>query len=63
MRFKDRKALVTGAAGGMGQALVGALRAEGASVAVSDRDSSAVEAEAHCDGDLLNASFCDSLPS
>jgi len=62
MRFEGRKALVTGAAGGIGQVLVAALRAEGAQVAVSDRDSGAVEAEAHLDGDLLNAGFCDGLP-
>lgn len=63
MRFEGKKALVTGAAGGIGQALVAMLRAEGASVAASDRDTSAVEAEAHLDGDLLDAGFCDGLPA
>ncbi|WP_371225753.1 SDR family NAD(P)-dependent oxidoreductase [Roseovarius sp. 2305UL8-3] len=62
MRFKEKKALVTGAAGGIGQTLVAMLRAEGASVAVSDRNTSAVEAEAHLDGDLLDGAFCDTLP-
>ncbi|MFK7940053.1 MAG: SDR family NAD(P)-dependent oxidoreductase [Roseovarius sp.] len=62
MRFADKTALVTGAAGGIGQTLVALLRAEGARVAVSDRDTSAVEAEAHLDGDLLDPAFCDSLP-
>lgn len=63
MRFEGKKALITGAAGGIGQAVVAALRAEGAQVAVSDRDSTAVEAEAHLDGDLLQGAFCDGLPA
>lgn len=62
MRFAGKCALVTGAAGGIGAALVRALRAEGARVAVSDRESKAVEAEAHLDGDLLDGGFCDGLP-
>ena len=62
MRLEGRKALVTGAAGGIGAVLVDALRAEGAVVAVSDRESASVTAEAHLDGDLLDGSFCDSLP-
>ncbi|QGX97092.1 SDR family oxidoreductase [Roseovarius faecimaris] len=62
MRFDGKRALVTGAAGGIGQAVVAMLRAEGAHVAVTDRDSSSVAAEAHLDGDLLDGSFCDGLP-
>jgi NAD(P)-dependent dehydrogenase (short-subunit alcohol dehydrogenase family) len=62
MRFDGKTALVTGAAGGIGQTLVRMLRAEGAGVAVSDRDTSQIEAEAHLDGDLLDAAFCDALP-
>ncbi|MEO0371146.1 MAG: SDR family NAD(P)-dependent oxidoreductase, partial [Pseudomonadota bacterium] len=54
MRFEGKSALVTGAAGGIGAALVALLRREGARVAVSDRDSSGVEADAHLDGDLLD---------
>ncbi len=57
MRFEGRNALVTGAAGGIGRVLVAMLRAEGAKVAVSDRDSSNVVADAHLDG-----AFCDTLP-
>ncbi len=62
MRFDGKTALVTGAAGGIGAALVAALRAEGAQVAVTDRDTSGVEAEAHFEGDLLDGAFCDALP-
>lgn len=62
MRFDGKSVLVTGAAGGIGAALVAILRAEGARVAVSDRDSHAVTAEAHIDGDLLDGGFCDALP-
>lgn len=62
MRFDGKAALVTGAAGGIGQSIVAGLRAEGARVAASDRDSSGVEADLHLDGDLLDAAFCDGLP-
>lgn len=62
MRFAGRRALVTGASGGIGKTLVAALRAEGAHVAVTDRDTSGVEADAHFDGDLLDGAFCDALP-
>lgn len=62
MRFAGRRVLVTGAAGGIGQAVVAMLRAEGAQVAASDRDSRAVEADHHVDGDLTDPTFADSLP-
>nr|WP_317055885.1 SDR family oxidoreductase [Roseovarius sp. W115]MDV2929476.1 SDR family oxidoreductase [Roseovarius sp. W115] len=62
MRFEGKSALVTGGAGGIGVVLAASLRAEGARVAVSDRDSSGVEADAHLDGDLLDGAFCDALP-
>ena len=61
MRFSGKTALVTGAAGGIGQAIVAGLRAEGARVATADRDSSAIAADAHLDGDLLNPEYCDGL--
>ncbi len=63
MRFEGQTALVTGAAGGIGQAVLRALRAEGARVAVTDRDCSGLEADAHFEGDLLDAGFCDGLPA
>lgn len=60
-RFKGKTALVTGAAGGIGAAVVRALRAEGARVAVADRDTSGVEAEVHLDGNLLDPAYADGL--
>ena len=62
MRFQGKKALVTGAAGGIGQVIAAMLRAEGAQVAVTDRDTAGITAEAHVDGDLLDPGFCDALP-
>ncbi|WP_394888570.1 SDR family NAD(P)-dependent oxidoreductase [Mesorhizobium sp. AaZ16] len=62
MDFSGKKALVTGAAGGIGASIVTRLRAAGARVAVADRDVAAIEAEAHLPGDLLDASYADGLP-
>lgn len=61
--FSGKTALVTGAAGGIGAAIVRQLRAQGARVAVTDRDVSGVEAEAHLPGDLLDSTFADGLPA
>jgi NAD(P)-dependent dehydrogenase (short-subunit alcohol dehydrogenase family) len=63
MRFSGKAALVTGAAGGIGAAIVSQLRAEGARVAVADRVLSGIEAEAHLPGDLLDKAYADSLPA
>lgn len=62
MDFAGRNALVTGAAGGIGLAIVRGLRAAGARVAVADRDISGVEADAHLPGDLLDHAYADGLP-
>ena len=62
MRFKGKKALVTGAAGGIGKSIVKKLRAEGASVAITDITIGNVEAEAQFLGDLSTAQVCDELP-
>ena len=51
-RFSEKRALVTGAKGGIGQALVSALEAEGAQVFAVDRE----------DGDLMDPAYCDALP-
>ncbi|MCA2012116.1 SDR family oxidoreductase [Cereibacter sphaeroides] len=62
MDLQGKGALVTGAAGGIGLAVVRALRAQGVRVAVADRDVSGVEAEAHLPGDLLDPAYADALP-
>lgn len=61
--LNGKTALVTGAAGGIGAAVVKALRAQGVRVAVTDRDVSGIEAEAHLPGDLLAPAFADGLPA
>ena len=63
MRFKGKKALVTGAAGGIGKSIVRKLRAEGASVAITDITIGNVEAEAHFLGDLSTACLLYTSPS
>ncbi|MBE1284388.1 MAG: SDR family oxidoreductase [Rhodobacteraceae bacterium] len=63
MQFQGKKALVTGAAGGIGQSIVEKLIAQGASVAVADRDVSALSATAYLPGDLLDPSYADTLPA
>lgn len=59
--FCGKAALVTGATGGIGAAIVKRLRSEGAKVAVADRNVSGMEADAHLPGDLLDASYADRL--
>lgn len=60
--FAGKKVLVTGAAGGIGAAIVRQLRAQGARVAVADRDTSAIAADAHLPGNLLDPADADGLP-
>lgn len=62
-RFTGKAALVTGAAGGIGAAVVRALRAEGCAVAVADRDVTGIDAEAHLPGNLLDPAYADGLPA
>lgn len=57
-----KKALVTGAAGGIGQAITAMLRARGAQVACSDRSATGIEADAWLPGDLRDAAYADGLP-
>ena len=59
MRLTGRRALVTGAAGGIGRAIVARLRRDGADVIGTDRE----EAEGLIAGDLTDPDFCDALPS
>ena len=63
MNLADKKALVTGAAGGIGMAITQALRSAGAKVAVADLDVSALDADAHLPGDLTTSSYTQGLPA
>lgn len=63
MDWSGKTALVTGAAGGIGAAVVKSLRGLGVRVAVADRDTTGIEAEAHLPGDLLEAAYADGLPA
>ena len=56
----NRKALVTGAAGGIGRAIVKALHAEG--VIVTGVDLQEANADFSITGDLRDPAFCDALP-
>lgn len=56
MEFEGKAALVTGAAGGIGRAIVAGLRAKGATVLGTDREGSDL------DGDLTDPAFADALP-
>lgn len=60
--FRGKTALVTGAAGGIGAAIVKQLRGEGVRIAVADRDLSGVDAEAFLPGNLLDPAYADGLP-
>jgi NAD(P)-dependent dehydrogenase (short-subunit alcohol dehydrogenase family) len=60
MQLENKRALVTGAAGGIGRAIVARLQREGAVVTGTDMKSGS--ADFHIDGDLLDPGFCDQLP-
>ncbi len=62
MDLTGKTALVTGAAGGIGAAIVQRLRTARARVAVADRDVAAIAADVHLPGDLLDAAYADALP-
>lgn len=61
-RFEGKVALVTGAAGGIGKAVVSLLKSEGARVAVSDRYCGGIASDLILEGDLRDAAYCDGLP-
>ncbi|MEM7058531.1 MAG: SDR family oxidoreductase [Pseudomonadota bacterium] len=61
MRLAGKKALVTGAAGGIGQAIVARLQEEGA--VVTGLDLTEAPADHFFRGDLTDPSVCDGLPS
>ncbi|WP_085821553.1 SDR family NAD(P)-dependent oxidoreductase [Ruegeria meonggei] len=62
MYMNGKTALVTGAAGGIGAAIVQCLRQAGARVAVADRSVAGIDADAHLPGDLLDADYANTLP-
>ena len=62
MNFAGKRALVTGAAGGIGGSITSMLRATGARVAVTDRNTDGIDAEAHFPGDLTDPSYANTLP-
>lgn len=59
--LSGRKALVTGAAGGIGTAIVQRLAETGAAVAAADRDTDGIDAQATLSGDLTDPVYCDGL--
>ena len=62
MNFAGKRALVTGAAGGIGGSIPSMLRSAGARVAVTDRNTDGIDAEAHFPGDLTDPSYANALP-
>ncbi len=63
MKLSGKKALVTGAAGGIGSAIITRLQAEGATVAAADLDLTGSAADHALTGDLTNAGYADALPA
>jgi len=60
MQLEGKKALVTGAAGGIGCAIVSRLQSEGAKVLGVDLAKS--QGDFSIEGDLMDEAFCDGLP-
>ena len=63
MQLVNKKALVTGASGGIGQAILRILKEQGVSIAVADMDCSNLDAEIKLPGNLLDSDYCDNLPA
>ena len=63
MKLAGKKALVTGASGGIGQAIVAKLQEQGAVVCATDIALNDSSADFNIEGDLTDTSFCDSLIS
>ena len=62
MKLEGRKALVTGAAGGIGKAIVAKLQAEGATVCGTDREGG-IAGDHALRADLMDGDTCDALPA
>ncbi len=61
MSLEGKKALVTGAAGVIGQAILAQLQAHGAVVCAADLSLNDSQADYKIAGDLTDSSYCDSL--
>ena len=61
-RFAGKTALVTGAAGGIGAAILSALRREGAQTAAADLELGETPADILLAGDLTDSAYADGLP-
>ena len=61
MKLEGKKALITGAAGGIGQSVVAKLQAQGAIVCAADINLSESHADYKLEGDLTDSNYCDSL--
>lgn len=62
MILQGKKALITGAGGGIGQAIVKRLQREGSTVVGTDAEGVSVAADAIISGDLTDKAFTDTLP-
>jgi len=63
MALSGKKVLVTGAAGGIGQAIVKALTDAGAAIAATDIQLEGIPCDAAIPGDLTDSAHCDALPA
>ena len=62
MDFTGKRALVTGAAGGIGAAITRMLSAAGAEVCAADKACDGIEADVYLPGDLTDTAYTQSLP-
>lgn len=62
MEFDGKRVLVTGAAGGIGTAILQGLRQRGAQVAAADLATDGIEADVLLAGNLTDATYADGLP-
>ncbi len=63
MTLQNKKVLITGACGGIGQAIIDKLGSAGALIAAADVDCSGIDAEVSFPGNLLDRDYCDGLPA
>ena len=63
MNLSGKKALVTGAAGGIGQAIVKALTNAGTAIAATDVQLEDIPCDIAIPGDLTDPAHCDTLPT